>query len=112
MSSISGAVLFYGVYLSHQELEQALGLEVGADNYEEINRLVKRAGLQYESIGDSVIGEGYPAIGVGFHAVTPYRDPVEVNFELSDAQRALLKDFLANRKIDKEPKWLLAAATW
>jgi len=112
MSSISGAVLFYGVYVSRPELEKALGLEVGADNYEEINRLVKKAGLQYEEIGDSVISEGYPAIGVGFHTVTPYRDPVEVNFELLDSQRALLKEFLVDRKIDKDPKWLLAAATW
>ncbi len=109
---MSTAILFYGVYLSHQELEQALGLEVGADNYSEIRRIVGKAGLQYEIISDTAVNEGYSAIGVGFQTVTPYENPVKVNLEVLDTSRAALKEFLTNRKIDKEPKWLLSAAMW
>jgi hypothetical protein len=109
MSYCAQATLFYGVLTTQEELERAMGLEVGEDNWEEIEETIEAAGLEVVQMGNMVLGD--VDIGVSALTIEVEEGSVSVSEKMTVPTGKLdaLTSFLQKHKLSGKPGWVLGA---
>lgn len=111
MSSNPSALLFYGIVFNEDgDLARSLGLNPDDDSiYDIIEDIFEKAGLEYQIVGNYVLGYTNECISIAYIEV--YGCGIETidieKFKIPQEKLDALQKFLKNYNISIEPGWHL-----